>query len=368
MTISEHDYKQNAYYLIYLIRCVLNNKIPTKTKLDKIDLSGVFAVAKAHSLTAIAAYALELAGIYEKRFEEAKYKSIKKSITFDAEREAIFNDFNEYEIWHTPLKGTVLKEIYPKIGMREMCDNDILFDKTRTDDVRTIMKQHGFTEQKTHTGHDIVFHKKPYYNFEMHFSLFSNYKGSRNYQYFIDIPKQLITSNGYLKEMTHEDFYLYMTAHEHNHFVSSGTGLRSLVDAYIFLKEYENTLDWKYISDELDALELSDYEARRRKLVKVLFEGKKMCNDEKRLLDYYIFSSTYGTLENRVRNSVNQGNGKAEYAWKRLFLPLDTVKNVYPFFYNHKILLPILPMYRLFYSLCKSRKKILTEIKTLIKV
>jgi hypothetical protein len=57
--MTKHDYKQNAYYLIYLIRCVLNNKIPAKTKLDKMDLSGVFAVAKAHSLTAIAAYALE---------------------------------------------------------------------------------------------------------------------------------------------------------------------------------------------------------------------------------------------------------------------------------------------------------------------
>ena len=87
MQLTKHNYKQNAYYLIYLIRCVLHNRIPAKEKLDKMDLSGVFAVAKAHSLAAIAAYALESAGIYDNAFEEAKNKAIRKNIILDAERE-----------------------------------------------------------------------------------------------------------------------------------------------------------------------------------------------------------------------------------------------------------------------------------------
>lgn len=76
--MNRHDYKQNAYYLMYLIRCVLNDKIPAKEKLDKMNLSGVFAVAKTHSLTAIASYALESADIYNKDFEEEKNKAIRK--------------------------------------------------------------------------------------------------------------------------------------------------------------------------------------------------------------------------------------------------------------------------------------------------
>ena len=74
--MTKHDYKQNAYYLMYLIRCILNNSIPAKEKLGKMDLSGVFSVAKAHSLTAIAAYALESAGIYDKDFEEGNRQPI----------------------------------------------------------------------------------------------------------------------------------------------------------------------------------------------------------------------------------------------------------------------------------------------------
>ena len=57
--MTKHDYKQNAYYMLYLIRCVLNNKVPAKEKLDNMDLSQLFEVANDHSLMTITAYAPE---------------------------------------------------------------------------------------------------------------------------------------------------------------------------------------------------------------------------------------------------------------------------------------------------------------------
>lgn len=125
--MTKHDYKQNAYYLMYLIRCILNKKTPAKEKLDKMDLSGVFKVAKGHSLTAIAAYALESAGIYDKDFEEEKNKAIRKTIILDAERENVLAELEKACIWYMPLKGILIKDLYPQIGMRQMADNDILF-------------------------------------------------------------------------------------------------------------------------------------------------------------------------------------------------------------------------------------------------
>ena len=68
--MTHHDYKQTAYYLIYLTKCVLNDKIPAKEKLDKMDLPQLFEVAENHSLTAAAAYALESAGIYDESFTQ----------------------------------------------------------------------------------------------------------------------------------------------------------------------------------------------------------------------------------------------------------------------------------------------------------
>lgn len=137
--MNKHDYKQNAYYLMYLIRCVLNDKIPAKEKLDKMNLSGVFAVAKAHSLTAIAAYALESAGIYDNAFEEEKNKAIRKEIILDAEREKVLAELGKAGIWYMPLKGIIIKDLYPQIGMRQMCDNDILFNKSKIEMLKQLM-------------------------------------------------------------------------------------------------------------------------------------------------------------------------------------------------------------------------------------
>ena len=110
--MTKHDYKQNAYYLIYLIRCVLHNRIPNKEKLDRMDLSQLFEVAQNHSLTAITAYALESADIYDARFTQAKAKAIRKNAMLDIEREKVFAEFEKAEIWHMPLKGIVLKDMY----------------------------------------------------------------------------------------------------------------------------------------------------------------------------------------------------------------------------------------------------------------
>lgn len=63
--MTKHDFKQHAYYMIYLIRCVLHDQIPQKEKLDKIDLSKLYEVAEKHSLSAITAYALESAGAFK---------------------------------------------------------------------------------------------------------------------------------------------------------------------------------------------------------------------------------------------------------------------------------------------------------------
>lgn len=364
----QHEFKQNAYYLIYLIRCVLHYNVPAKEKLDKMNLTQLYEGAKAHSLTAMTAYALESADYIPDDFKQAKYKAIRKSISYDIERESVFRDFEKAEIWYVPLKGTILKEIYPQIGMREMCDNDILFDPTKADEVNSIMESHGFESSNTHTGHDIVFHKLPFYNFEMHYSLFSNYKGSRVYKYFSDISERLIGTDSFRRDFTNEDFYLYMTAHEHHHFIGSGTGLRSLVDAYVFLDKYSDSLDWEYVNRELSEIGIYEYEHKRRNLVSKLFDGKKLNDDEKELLDYYIFSSTYGTLNNRVKNKVNKNNSKIKYAISRLFLSLDTIKNVYPYFYEHKILIPFLPAYRIVTSIRRKNHHIKTELKTLIKL
>lgn len=369
--MTKHDYKLNAYYLIYLIRCVLHDTKPSKEKVDKINLSQLYEVAKAHTLTAITAYALESAGVYDKAFEEAKNRAIRKNIILDTERKAVFDKFDKAGIWYVPLKGIIIKDLYPQIGMREMADNDILIDRTRQEDIRDVMLSCGFRiKSYDESKHDIYF-KEPLCNFQMHVSLFDENKKDSRYRYFKDVGERLVSDEKSKcgKQFTNEDFYLYIKSHEFKHYSTSGTGLRNIVDSYLLIKNYSDMLDWDYIYSALGTLEMTDYEKKSRNISKKLFEGIKLNDEEKQFLDYFIFSGTYGSLENSVSNKVVSKQGsKMKYLIDRVFLPMYVVKKTFPVFYKNPILLPFLPFYRLFRSFKKNRSMIMKEIKMLIKL
>lgn len=366
--MTKHDYKQSAYYLLYLIRCVLNHKIPSKDKLDKMDLSQLYTVAKAHSLTAITAYALESVGIIDEQFKQEKYKAIRKNLTMDIERQRVTAKLEKAGIWYMPLKGAILKNLYPQIGMRQMADNDVLYDPARSEEVRDIMERLGFTAEHFGGGNHDVYYKPPVCNLEMHNALFGSSIDSDITRYFDNIEIKLV-KHGFSRSFSNEDFYIYMTAHEYKHFSKSGTGLRSLVDTYVYLNHFSGKLDMEYIRNELSKLGIADFEQHRRKLAMDLFCGKRLNTDEKKLLDYYIFSGTYGTIENSVNNSINGSlSSRVKYLVGRLFLTLPQIKASYPFFYKHKFLIPLLFLYRIGLMLTKSRKRMMSEVKTLIRI
>lgn len=364
-----HDYKQNAFYLLYLIRCVLHDQIPTKEKLNKMDLSGVFAVAKAHSLTAMAAYALESGGVVEHDFKQERKKAIRKNVTFDFERRAVLDEFESAGIWYCPLKGCIIKDWYPKVGMRQMADNDILVDGMEMSDVRKIMERLEFNTKSFGNGHQDVYEKEPVYNFEIHSCLVEPRHGDAIYDYYLKIKGKLLKDedNNFGFHFSDEDFYIYFVSHEYKHFSGAGTGLRSLVDTYVINRHFGDSLDKEYLSNELQKLGLLDFEKKNRKLADKVFNGKKLDDEEKKMLDMFIFSSTYGNFKTRMKNQSVDGSqlSKVKYVLNRLSLTERDLKDNHPFFYKHRVLRPLLYAKRLILKMIKSPKNLWTEVMEL---
>ena len=71
-------------------------------------------------------------------------------------------------IWYLPLKGIILKDYYPSVGMRQMSDNDILFDADAWERVEKHMLSEGYETESVGKGNHDVYQKAPVYNFEMH--------------------------------------------------------------------------------------------------------------------------------------------------------------------------------------------------------
>ena len=237
--------------LIYLVSCAVNGRKPDPGRIAGMDMDALYKQANTHLLTAVVAHALETAGVKEERFVKAKKHSALKNAQMDMEMAEVFAELDAAGIWHMPLKGTILQHMYPVYGMRQMSDHDILFDAKRADDVKSIMEKLGFSVEHFGTSNHDVYHKEPVSNFEMHRELFAPGPEEKLYEYYQDVQSRMI-GEGYEKHLSPEDFYIYMIAHEYKHYSAGGTGLRSLVDTYVYLKKEE--LDLKYIATETEKI------------------------------------------------------------------------------------------------------------------
>ena len=368
--MTREEYQKTAEDVIYLASCAVNGVSPDQSRVKEMDLPLLYKIAEFHLLTAITAMALESADVHNPAFTQAKGKAIRKAALMEAEMNTLFSRLETAAIWYMPLKGTVVKDFYPVYGMRQMADHDILIDANRADDVKAIMESLGFTTQHFGSGvHDSYF-KEPVCNFEMHRALFGPRHDEKLNAYYRDVEHRLIKGDGYERRFTPEDFYIYMIAHEYKHYSVGGTGIRSLLDTYVYLRK--QTLDMDYVSAETEKLGIREFEAKNRSLSLLLFSGEGLTDAEHEMLDYILSSGTYGTVEHSVKHTVNKlgggVRGKVRYIRGRLFLPMDSVQSAYPFFYRHRILLPILPIYRIGRGLAARRSRVSAELKALKKI
>ena len=357
--------------IIYLAVCAIEEKTPDPERVGRMDLTEAYRISERHLLTATVATALESAGIINNDVKQAKGKAVRKAAIFDIERAEILNELEKSGILYMPLKGCVIKDFYPKIGMRQMSDNDILYDKTKTEELKKIMINRGYRVGRDFGkgAHD-QYLKEPVLNFEMHRTLFPASSGQKICDYYSDPEPLMIkdNENGFGRHFSPEDFYVYMTAHEYKHYSAGGTGLRSLLDTYLYLKKM--TPDMDYIKKEVLKLGIADFEEKNRLLSLRLFGGEPLTDDDWKMLDYILSSGAYGTVVNRITNRVNElgggSSGKVKYLFSRIFMPLDEVRTSYPFFYKRRIFLPALVIYRILKALTVRRRRIMSEIRVLM--
>ena len=355
---------QVAADVIALVASAVRGETPPQVSSD-VDALLDFGVF--HSLGAAVAMALAASGAKGERITRFIDTACRNALLFRYEAERVERRLQENGIWYLPLKGALLAERYPRFGMREMADRDILIDAARAADVRTIMEDLGYaTEQFGKTHHD-VYLKAPVLNFEMHTTLFE--PGTLHADYYADVRARLLPGEGCRLRFSDEDFYLFLVAHEHKHFSGGGTGLRSLVDTYVCLREAE--LDWDYVRAEAEALGIAGFEERNRALAFAVMEGRELSPAQRDMLDFILGSGTYGDADTALRNGIRRGGRTGiAYVLHRLAVPVrrddpayDGFAEEYPLFYRWKALLPLLPLYRVARSIAEGR--FLREAKAL---
>ena len=371
--MNRQEYRAAMENVIYLSRCAVNGVNPDRERVGNMDLAALYAAADRHMMTAVVAMALESAGVKDDAFVQAEARSIRKSVSLDRELRRVAARLEAAGIWYMPLKGAVLKDYYPRFGMRQMTDYDILFDSTRAREVREIMEDLGYTAEEFGKSHHDQYTKPPMYVMEMHRRLFDYDHRVPAYQYYEDIRARLIQDGEHPCRLSFsdEDFYVYLLAHEYKHYSSAGIGLRANLDIYVFWKRFSDTLDRAYIAGELKKLDLSEFERKSRELAMALFGDGELSDEGREILENHLLAGRFGSEKQRVKNGVEQmgggASGRTQYALRRLFPSKEFIQFFYPFFWRHKLLLPFLPLYRLAQGMVMDWPRVRAEIKALFR-
>jgi hypothetical protein len=376
--------------VLYLAACALHGREPEEERLAGVDMAALYQVCNGHSLAAMVCMAIEHTAAYEacapelkKQWQDTKNKSIRKNLLMDAARGEIFAWMEENGCWYMPLKGVILKDMYPKTGMRQMSDNDIFYDGAFQEQLRTYMLAHGYEPAKEDEGnHQTPYQKPPFYYFEMHTMLIAPRQDTKWYAYYRDIQDKLLPDGDkkYGRHFRDEDFYIYMMLHAYKHYRSGGIGLRCLVDTYVYLQEKEPSMDWSYIQGEETVLGILTFDRQCRRLASALFSQpdahclEKLSETEREAVAYFAGSGTYGTetnkIVNRIRDHQTEGGTltagtKLKYCLRRLFPDMDFIRRRYPFYYRHKWLLPYFYVWRILYRGITHFTQLVGEVKVI---
>ena len=403
------------YMVIKILGDFVNNKIIDKDFFNeniidvaneensqKIYIGRIYYIAKKHNLVSIMAQAMEKLGFESdsdiwKRWLKEKNQLIYKSVLMDVEREAIQDFFEKNNIWYMLLKGMVIRKYYPAPELREMADNDILFDNKYSKEVYEFMTARGYKSDDYNKGYHDEYLKPPAYNFEMHRQLVSSKERPKWYEYYKDVKSILIKDTNENREtaannesnntsnqfyFSDNDFYVYFIVHTYKHFLNSGMGLRTVLDVYLYVSNLQEKLDFDYIEEQLKKLDAYDFEQTFRSIAFKMFdenlEDRKWWDlfdvKEQEMLSYILDAGTYGNLENRVAHKMGYTKGekkktsdKAKYIFRRLFPSMDTIEEFFPFFYKHKWAIPFLYIYRIGKIPFTRRKKVAGELKEVFK-
>lgn len=396
-TLEKEQWLKSAWDMLYLVRCGINAMKPDPVRVAAMDLEKVYTRSKSQSLDVLTCMALESLlksnpkiQIQDEnrvlpQWEEAKNKAIAKNLMMDTAREQLFSFLEERGIWHMALKGAVLSSMYPRYGMRQMADNDILFDASFRQEVHDWFIEQGYVVESFQKNNHDIYLKKPVYNFEMHTALFDPMEQPGLAQYYLTIQEKLIQKAGTRSEycMADEDFYLYIVAHEYKHYLNRGTGLRSLLDLYV-CNQIQDKMDRRYLDKELNKMGLSEFECEMRQLAQKVLDREDrletLTEKEEDALKKVIYGSTYGTIEGYWNNCLRkmQANGdkisisvKCRYMIGRL-APNRTQMNEWcqqhaPYFLKHQWLMPLAPVWRIIKKAKKDKGNIREEWDTIKK-
>ena len=322
---------------------------------DDFDWDKGCAVCVAHHIHTLLYYGAANAKIplpeaIRQRLEGLVFRSVFQDQNQLYELERIRACFLEHGIAFMPLKGMLLKALYPQTDMRPMGDADILIQTDQYDAIVPLMEGLGYTAV-LESDHELVWQKPGALYLELHKRLIPSYNKDY-YAYFGDGWRLARPTDTTEYVMGDEDQFVYLFTHYAKHYRDAGIGIRHLVDLYVYLQAKPD-LDWAYIERELDKLQLLTFCRNSLATLDVWFNGAEDTPISDFITNRIFGSGAFGTAENglmsdalKTSKTVEKENVKRQKVWRLLFPSFKAMAGAYPLVGKGALLLPFAWIYR----------------------
>ncbi len=257
---------------------------------------------------------------------------------------------SEAEIPHIPLKGSVIKELYPLPDIRRSIDFDILVHDSDMQKATEALQGIGFEIEVSDEGlHDGFSRGKSHV--ELHKML--TVKDEPSYGFCCDVWEYSSSEGGYTYRMTNEFLYVYMLVHLRKHLLlSGGAGIKLILDFYVMRRQLE--LDKDVLGEFCEKAHMVQFNETVVKLEKKWFEGEN-CTDKNVLIieDMVLNSGAYGNYQTYVDMVVAGGSNsdvsgsKLKNLITYLFPPVSFLKEQYKILRKYPFVLPLVWIYRI---------------------
>ncbi len=335
--------------LIALLRAVLRDE-PFTQPMDFTEFKAVFKLAAKHDLRHLVYHVAEQNGVLplptddaERAFMEqaaaalltAQYRYVK----LEAELEHIGEVLEREGIPYIPLKGAVMRVLYPEPWMRTSCDIDVLIHEEDLDRAANALVAEGFTTDGVRNYHDMSLYCDGVH-LELHHNVLERVPA-------MDAVLTTIWDHTVSKGCYHLEkpafFLFHHIAHMAHHFLGGGCGIRTVMDLWLLLQS--GGCSSKEVLAFCESGGLMTFAEQMCALAAVWFGDVEHTDVTRRAEQFVLCGGAYGSREQGSAAAAVR-HGAAGAAWRKIFMPFDDLKQLYPALDGKPFLTP-------YYQLCR---------------
>ena len=346
--------------LFALLRSILCGEELNRSLFEDLNeetLAELYRISKKHDMAHVVGAALDCAGLLDdgnisRELAKQQLVAIYRYENIQYEIDNICATFNKANIPYIPLKGSVIRALYPEPWMRSSCDIDILVHENDLDAaVDTLKTNLGYKAEKTRDYHDISLYSESGVHLELHFSIKENVPSldrvlSRVWEYATP------SGQGCRYNLTKDFFIYHAVAHDSYHFANGGCGIRALVDLWYLTND--GGFDEEKVISLCRESGIERFYLAILELSQVWF-GKRSHSDLSRRMENYILSGgTYGEIETGIALKQDARGGKIGYALSKIFVTYEHLRGMYPSL-KRRTMMPIYQVRRWIDSIAKGR-------------